>query len=434
MSRRTVSIGGILVTTLAGFLGLEAQEPPPREIRINIEGKGFTRIKIALPDPAAGSESRSAAEELIATVRADLAFSGFFDVVDPTLYAKIPPQPEGTVAHDDWLGIGADAVVFTQLSLRGDRLDLAARLYDNPSKKMTFHRRYGGGADIVRRVAHQLSDDLVQHYTGSPGVAMTRIAFVSKHGKGKEIYLMDYDGQRIRRLTTTGTLNLFPVWSPDGNRLAFISWIGRQPGIRIMDSDGRLTAVPALRGELNSTPDWSPDGKKIVFSSDMDGNSDLYLLTVSTGQVARLTFNPAIDTSPVFSPNGREIAFTSDRSGTPQIYVTGVDGLNARRISPEGTYNDSPAWSPRGDRIAYAARVERHFQIVLLDLATNSASQITRGSADSEDPRWSPDGRHIVFSSNREGASYDIWVMAADGSDPRRLTRGGDSFTPDWSR
>ena len=50
-----------------------------------------------------------------------------------------------------------------------------------------------------------------------------------------------------------------------------------------------------------------------------------------------------------------------------------------------------------------------------------------------ENPRFSPDGRHLVFASDRAGA-YDIYTMAIDGSDVRRLTKGGDAFTPDWSR
>jgi len=433
MLQRVVRNLGMLAVLWAAAAGSEAQQPPPREIRGTVEGQGFTRIKIALPDPEAASGDRAAASEIIATVRADLEFSGYFDVVDPVLYAKVPPSSKDAVRHDDWLAIGADALVLTRLTVRSDRIDLGARLYDNPSRKMTFNRRYGGDVEILRRVAHQLADDLVQHYTGSPGIALSRIAFVSKYGKGKEIYLMDYDGQRVRRLTTTGTINLFPVWSPDGGRLAFVSWRGRQPGLYVMDSDGHLGSVPALRGELNSTPEWSPDGSSLVFSSDMNGNSDLYVLTLASARVNRLTYHPAIDTSPDFSPNGREVAFTSDRSGTPQIYITGVDGLNVRRVSSDGNYSDSPSWSPRGDKIAYASRIDGHFQIVLLDLATNALSVVTRGKHNNEDPRWSPDGRHLVFSSNREG-TYDIWVMRADGSDLRRLTRGVDSYTPDWSR
>jgi Tol biopolymer transport system component len=37
-----------------------------------------------------------------------------------------------------------------------------------------------------------------------------------------------------------------------------------------------------------------------------------------------------------------------------------------------------------------------------------------------------------VFSSNRAG-TYHIYTMRADGSDVRRLTRGEDGYTPDWS-
>ncbi len=54
-------------------------------------------------------------------------------------------------------------------------------------------------------------------------------------------------------------------------------------------------------------------------------------------------------------------------------------------------------------------------------------------------PRWSPDGERIVFSSNRDGDpknenSGEIYVMNADGSDVRRLTRYGfGAFRPSWS-
>ena len=74
-----------------------------------------------------------------------------------------------------------------------------------------------------------------------------------------------------------------------------------------------------------------------------------------------------------------------------------------------------------------------NFQIALLDVTTGEITLLTHGPYHNENPRWSPAGRHIVFSSNRSG-SYDVYTMAADGSDVRRLTRGTNSITPDWSR
>ena len=425
----------VLCTCLAAAVALRfatAQESAPRQLRDVIEGKGFAQVKIALPEFEASAGDRAAAREFVETIRDDLSFSGYFDVVDPVLYGKVPADSKGAVPYDDWLAVGADAVTQGNYVTHDGRIEVEARLFDNPSKARTFGMKYSGTSDLLRRVAHQVSDDLIKQYTGRPGVAMTRIAYVAKHNGGKEIYIMDYDGQRIRRLTTSGTINLFPVWSPEGNRLAFVSWRGKQPGIRIMDADGQLTSVPALRGELNSTPSWFPDGKRLAFSSDAERNSEIYTLTLASGQTTRLTRSPAIDTSPAVSPTGRQIAFTSDRGGSPQVYVMDPEGLNVSRLSPEGNYNDSPAWSPRGDRIVYASRIDGRFKLVVLDLESRSITQLTRGNGNDEDPRWSPDGRHIVFSSNREG-SYDIYVITPDSGAIRRLTRGGDSVTADWS-
>jgi len=419
------------------FLCLLCLSPAPAQddrptLDVTIEG-GMAAIKIAVPAPMADSADDPNAGDLVMTLRDDLRFSGFFDIVQPSLYRLVPPAEGAEERHEDWLSIGADALIRLRLRSSGDRIDLEARLYDNSGGGLLFARRYGGSTDLVRRVAHTLADDLVKHYTGQPGLATTRIAFVSSHGDNKEIYLMDYDGRRIRRLTTSSTLNITPAWSPDGNELAYVSWRGRQPAVYVMSNEGKLGVLDIVGSELSSSPDWAPDGRRLVYSADVAGNTELFVLDRSNGNNTRLTHHAAIDTSPAYSPNGREIAFTSDRTGVPQVYVMGAEGVNVRRVSWSGGYNDSAAWSPNGDRLAYVSRIDGWFEVVVLDLTTEKVTPLTRGPGHNENPRWSPDGRHIVFSSNRDG-DYQIYTMRADGGDVRQLTRGRESFTPDWSK
>jgi len=344
MSKRLASPIRPLLLLLAMLLAAQAAHS---QIGGEIVGTGFSTIKIAVPDPAASTGSSAAAREVVEALREDLEFSGYFDVIDPALYRLIPTNsPDQEVRYDDWLSIGADAVLMLDFSGDGARVNLSGRLFDNTTRNSLFGRRYGGREDLLRRVAHQLADDLVRHYTGRSGVAMTRITFVSRHGEGKEIYLMDYDGRRIRRLTTSATINLSPAWSPVGDELAYVSWQGRQPGVYVMSADGELGHLKTIGGDLSTSPDWSRDGRLLVYSSDFPGNTEIYLLHRDSGRNTRLTHNPSIDTAPAFSPNGRQIAFTSDRTGSPQIYLMDAEGLNVRRISWSGSYNDSAAWSP----------------------------------------------------------------------------------------
>ena len=436
MHARWNPLAGVFAHLLtASFLIAAAFGPAAAQKDISdiIERRDFVAIQIAVPDASARERDLSAAREIVETIRDDLAFSGYFEVVSPSLYRLVPGGAEDAVRYEDWVSIGANALLQLDVRVDGGRVDLQARLYDNESRSLLRAWRYGGTDDLVRLVAHKVSDELVKHSTGRPGVAQTRIAFVSRHGDGKEIYLMDYDGRRLRRLTTTGVLNLSPVWSPRGDELAFVSWRGRQPGVYAMSAEGKLGHLRTVGGELSSAPDWAPDGNRLVYTSDIDGNMEIYLLDRTSAGNARLTRNPGIDTSPAFSPNGREIAFTSDRTGSPQIYIMGVDGLNVRRVSWGGGYNESAAWSPNGDQLAYASRVNGRFEIVVLELATETTRRLTWGEGNNEDPGWSPDGRHIVFASDRAAGRYDIYTMRFDGSHVRRLTRGRDSFTPDWS-
>jgi len=405
--------------------------PPPGGVTGVISGSGFTKIKIAIPDPTTEPLLSATAKEIGQTIRDDLDFSGYFEVLDPVLYPLAATSPEAHV-EEKWASLGAASVVLSTLKVAAGRVDLRSHLMNTQPMASLFDRRFGGPTDAARRVAHQVSDDIVQQLTGQSGVALTWIAFISKHGTGKEVYIMDYDGQRIRRLTLTRSINLMPTWSPVAQRLAYVSWRTGAPAIDILESDGRIERAPTAGGTMNSSPDWSPDGRRIVYASNAPGNSEIYVLDLTTGRSTRLTNSPTIDTSPSYSPKGREIAFTSDRSGSPQIYVMDAEGLNVRRVTNNDEYADAAAWSPKGDKIAYATRQDGRFNIAVIDVATGAVQILTHGEGNSENPHWASDGRHLVFSSNRSG-SYDLYTMRADGTDVRRLTRGGDCETPDWS-
>jgi len=70
-----------------------------------------------------------------------------------------------------------------------------------------------------------------------------------------------------------------------------------------------------------------------------------------------------------------------------------------------------------------------------LDLKGGAARAITRGLALDSQPVWSPDGTSIAYLSDRGGAE-NVWVMRADGSGARPLTRndGPNSYiSPEWA-
>ncbi len=438
----------VLRPTLALLAGVLLLAPPApaqegSRIELTVTGEGLEKIDIAVPpfpSVAPGDHPARLAAEIHDVIWSDLAFSGYFNLVDRDLYRLVPAFSERDVRFRDWLSIGASAVFLGKLGLRSGELQVEGRLYNTESAaqggqggQLIFGKRYEGEEALARRIGHKLANDVVKHLTGAEGIFLSKIAFTSQVTPGrKEIYVMDYDGHRPVRLTNNGSVNLSPAWSPDGTQLAYITFVTGRPEIHLIDADGRRSRVFAREGDLNSAPEWAPDGRSMVYSASREGNSELVRIEMGSNRITRLTNHPAIDTSPAYSPTGREIAFTSDRSGGPQIYVMDADGANVRRVTTQGSYNESPAWSPRGNLLAYVSRMEGRFEIVLVDLASGATRRLTRGQGNNENPRFSRDGMHIVFSSNRTG-TYQIYTMDLSGGNVRRLTQLGNSETPDWS-
>ena len=71
--------------------------------------------------------------------------------------------------------------------------------------------------------------------------------------------------------------------------------------------------------------------------------------------------------------------------------------------------------------------------IYRVPMAGGAAERLTTGRGFDHQPRYSPDGTVIVFVSDRSGKD-NLWLVNADGSNPRQLTKLDDSFptAPAW--
>ena len=91
-----------------------------------------------------------------------------------------------------------------------------------------------------------------------------QIAFIIQHDRQHDIYVIEVNGGKLRRLTDNASNDAAPAWSPDGRQIAFYSDRNLKPGICLMDAaDGANFKRISFRGE--HYPSWSPTGTHIAF-------------------------------------------------------------------------------------------------------------------------------------------------------------------------
>ncbi|MCP9470388.1 MAG: Tol-Pal system beta propeller repeat protein TolB [Nitrospira sp.] len=430
------SVGLIwIIESRATDVFLEATRPDFQKIPVGVVGIADA----GGPDSPEGRIKLGARIEEV--LKADLRRSLVFSLVD-VAGLGVKASTLGTEPHPLFKQAaeqGASVIVWGKAGMKSEDKDadvnMEAYVYDAGSDEMVGGKRYVGSPSVARLMAHRFADELVFRYTGEPGIARTKIAYVAEQGVARELFVMDYDGYEPRQVTADGFLNLMPRWSPDRRFLVFTAY--RHRNTQTIDmielATGKRWTLVSLGG-LNITPTLSPDGNFLAFASSYEGNSELYRMDTRTKAVQRLTVNAAGDLSPTWSPSGRELAFVSDRSGGPQIFLMSGDGTNVRRLTFEGDYNAAPAWSPRGNWIAYVCRTPRkEYKLCLITPDGQKRVQLTTGPGVDDSPSWSPDGRHLVFNSTVEGKSH-IYMINADGKDLERITHiGTHNSAPAWS-
>lgn len=407
----------LIQTLLTALLILAPQAVLPESdfLRVSATGNRQMTLSILAPLPLSGPADPKVASDIAAIFKQNMTMTGLFKVV---------MEEMGTVATNP------DLLLKSNYISAGGAITFELRLVELPSGRELFAKRYSSSSQDLRRVIHTFSDEILNTLTGERGPFATKLAYVSAAGGNKEIYLMDWDGHNSRKLTTNGSINLYPDFSPSGKELIYTSYKNGKPDLYRRElftgSEAKVTTAPGS----NITAAFSPNGDSIALAMSKDGNSEIYQITKDGRELARLTRNPAIEISPAWSPDGNSIVFVSDRLGKPQIFIMKADGSDVRRLTMNGAYNVSPRWSPKGDKIVFCRRNGGDFNIFTINPDGSEERQLTT-EGNNEYPRWSPDGRFIVYSSKR-GSVSSLHVMRADGSGTLKISSAKES-NPAWA-
>jgi Tol biopolymer transport system component len=139
---------------------------------------------------------------------------------------------------------------------------------------------------------------------------------------------------------------------------------------------------------------------------------------------------------PPLSSNGQIVFSRVGGEGRLQLFVAQPDGSETRVLTQPGPFDDlSPAVSPDGTTVAFQRRFYGEgFVIASVPIAGGDVTELTERALPLE-PAWSPDGSRIAFAGSPGHGPFGLWVMDADGSNPRRIA-GSDDFdvlSPTWS-
>jgi Tol biopolymer transport system component len=185
-------------------------------------------------------------------------------------------------------------------------------------------------------------------------------------------------------------------------------------------------ARPAEAGEA------TPAGT-IAFSSLAPRGWDLYRLEIETREIRRLTRHDALDFNASFAPDGNRIVFVSERDGNPEIYAIDPAGSSPRRLTDCFALDDQPRSSPDGRRIAFCSTRQpadvpgRAWNaIYVMEADGSNPRRITPEGIADYAPAWSPKGDLIACTSGSgETGRSSLVVMAPDGSQRREILADG---------
>jgi uncharacterized protein YraI len=275
-----------------------------------------------------------------------------------------------------------------------------------------------------------------------PPPATGHIAFTQGRGNATDIAVVDLASKAIAVAAGNGRQ---PDTRSDG-RIVFNGTGGGRNDLQAVDPDGRNLRAVSVHPE-DSAPRWSDDGQSVAFHSTLAGGSDerLYLQLDASNRAEPLHLqvdgqggaHALWGAYPFWV--GRNLGFQGcdywEGGSACGIWVSPlnwapiISQVSIRQLT--GNPQDRPN-DVYGGTLLYSAPADGNWDVYAMPLAGGKGRNLTNSPSQDLGASFSPDGNYIAFMSDR-GGGWGIWIMEADGSNPRLLVNVPQGFGKDWS-
>ena len=431
--------------------------PPQKTVKSNLVISNF-RLEEGDQDPELIKQNVLVGQKMKERFSSHMSFSSYFLIVSPKAYMEDlekvspTPYPKETLGFrfENWKIIGADFIFFASYSINEDDLLLKVHLYNINSKKRMLKKIYKAKVSQSDSLIDILSNDIIKKLTGYKSIFGTQITAVRSTGKfKKELFVMDWNGKKSKRITYHNSIVLSPVWSPKKDYIAYSSFVVNKKlskrVVALFLYGFKENKMKLLSYQSNSVlaSDFTPNGKDILISRSVGkGYMDIFKFNIKNSifiPLIQSVGRKSINVEARIHPTTGRLAFSSDRGGRTFIYTSSSNGKNIKRITRIGNHNSNPDWNPRKREFVFAAWSKGRMDLFLSSEDGSVVKRLTslkkkNGSwANSQSPSFSPDGRFVVFSSNIS-SHYQLYLLNLQTLSIERITFDRYNYSyPKWS-
>jgi Tol biopolymer transport system component len=179
---------------------------------------------------------------------------------------------------------------------------------------------------------------------------------------------------------TTGGVDFFPVWSPDGLKVAFAKSDGTaERGMRLMTvlaTGGESRVLMDVRGPVFPS-DWSSDGSLLAYTG-YEPLAEVIVVSIHGGTATKVwSYSPAAHSAggAVFKPSHRHerprwIAYTSDESGRDEVYLQSLEP-DREKVQVSVSGGNRPLWRRDGRELYF---VDAREELCAVSVPENGAN------------------------------------------------------------
>lgn len=179
----------------------------------------------------------------------------------------------------------------------------------------------------------------------------------------------------------------------------------------------------------------SENGKWLLSYEQQKTTYNLVLIDLESNSKRTLTHHAWFDYNPKWSADGESVLFYRKHPDKKEagLYSLLLKSGKEQALTEGAAYVGDPSQSMFDKAIAFNSDETGDYNVYVMAADGSGKRQITRHDSSDFSPDWSPDGRELVFVSNRTG-HFELFKVLAGGGEPTQLTfSDADNYKPAWS-